>query len=526
MSAGCWERPGPPPGWRVTHAGRQAGRAGGDRAVDRMTRARAAVLAALRGHARHLLSAAVLAAGFYFAAVHVRDFRAASHILARLRWPWIAAAVLCEAGSMLVLARLQRRLLRAGGARIGIRTMLGMTVAANAMAATLPGGVAWSAAWVFDQLSRHGVPRAQRVWMFLAAGAVSSFTLFAVVAAGIEIAGGSGPMSGLRGPALILAAIPVAGAGWLLLRRVPRFRRGCQVAWRRLAARSSLARRLQRLLSGLSSRLTAVRAAPGAWADALAMGLANWLLDAAVLVAVLQALAIHVPWHAILVIYGMTQVAGSLPVTPGGLGVVEGSLAGLLAAYGIGGGQALAAVMAYRLVSFWLMVPAGWLVWLRLSFSRSPRARTRSAKIWKRAAAGARAGLAGVPLRGMSTAGLRRAMPGPGHLGLAGAAMAGLSGATMAGLSGAALLTLPGAGAWATASGLQTRSTRANSSVFQGSLRPTPPCNVSVSLLPTSNGVGRHCDIRTRPGSTSSKPSNILRTVSVQRNESCADARL
>ncbi|MGE5292186.1 MAG: lysylphosphatidylglycerol synthase transmembrane domain-containing protein, partial [Micromonosporaceae bacterium] len=365
-----------------------------------------------------MLSAAVLAAGGYFVAVHARDLRAASHQLAGLRWPWICAAVLCEAGSMLVLARLQRRLLRAGGARLGIRTMLGVTVAANAMDATLPGGVAWSAAWVFNQLSRHGVPRPQRVWMFLAAGAVSSFTLFAVVATGVEIAGGTGPMSGLRIPALILAAVPVAGAGWQLLRRAPRVRRGLRAAGRRLAARSLLARRMQRVLGGFSSRLTAVRLAPGAWADALAMGLANWLLDAAVLVAVLQALAIHVPWRAILVIYGVTQVAGSLPVTPGGLGVVEGSLAGLLAAYGTGGGQALAVVMAYRVVSFWVMVPAGWLVWLHLSFWRPRRGSARAENVRNGAAAGVPVRPAGGPFSSALPSEPPPARPGRGRPGL------------------------------------------------------------------------------------------------------------
>ncbi len=369
---------------------------------------------------------AVLVVAGYFVAIHARDLRAASHLLAGLRWPWILVAVLCEGVSMLVLARLQRRLLRIGGAKVSIRTMLGVTVAANAMDATLPGGIAWAGAWVFNQLSRRGVPRAQRVWMFLAAGAVSSFTLFVVVAGGVELAGGSGPMAGLRIPALILASIPLAGGAWLLLRRIPRVRLACQAAGRRLAARSLFARRLQRVLGGFAGRLTTVRPGPAAWADALAMGLANWLLDAAVLIAVLQALAIPVPWRAILVIYGVVQVAGSLPVTPGGLGIVEGSLAGLLAAYGTGGEQALAAVMAYRLVSFWGMVPAGWLVWLHLSF-------------W-------RPGLVSTQVR-TARAALRSATMAK----LPGASIASLSGATVAALSGATVMALPGAAVWSLA---------------------------------------------------------------------------
>src|SRR5262245_48017665 len=136
MSADSWQRRGPAVALPVAGAGR-----------------------VLRRYARHALSVAVLATAAYFLAAHARDLRAASHLLSGPRWPWVFAAVGCEAASMLVFARLQRRLLRAGGVRLGLGTMLGLTVAANAMNATLPGGIAWAATWVFGKLSDRGVPR-------------------------------------------------------------------------------------------------------------------------------------------------------------------------------------------------------------------------------------------------------------------------------------------------------------------------------------------------------------------------------
>jgi uncharacterized protein (TIRG00374 family) len=48
-----------------------------------------------------------------------------------------------------------------------------------------------------------------------------------------------------------------------------------------------------------------------------------------------------------------------IPVTPGGLGFVEAGLTGLLTAAGVGAQQALVATLAYRLVSFWIPLPAG-----------------------------------------------------------------------------------------------------------------------------------------------------------------------
>jgi hypothetical protein len=86
------------------------------------------------------------------------------------------------------------------------------------------------------------------------------------------------------------------------------------------------------------------------------------IVDGLVVVCALAALGIPVPWSSILVIYALTQVAASLPITPGGIGVVDSSLAALLHAYGVAWGSALSAVLLYRLIAFWFPVPLGWLV--------------------------------------------------------------------------------------------------------------------------------------------------------------------
>ena len=53
------------------------------------------------------------------------------------------------------------------------------------------------------------------------------------------------------------------------------------------------------------------------------------------------------------------QLLGTLPLTPGGLGFVEAGLTGTLALAGVGASKAVLATLAYRLVSFWLPIPAG-----------------------------------------------------------------------------------------------------------------------------------------------------------------------
>jgi hypothetical protein len=60
----------------------------------------------------------------------------------------------------------------------------------------------------------------------------------------------------------------------------------------------------------------------------------------------------------------------NLPITPGGLGVVEGSLT--LALVFLGGGKAptIAAVLLYRLFSFWIPLPVGAGCWAGLAQRR------------------------------------------------------------------------------------------------------------------------------------------------------------
>jgi putative heme transporter len=74
-----------------------------------------------------------------------------------------------------------------------------------------------------------------------------------------------------------------------------------------------------------------------------------------------------VPWRGILVVYGLTQLAAVLPLTPGGLAVVEGSLTALLIAYGLSSGDAVAATLLYRAVGFWAPVPVGWVLYVVLT---------------------------------------------------------------------------------------------------------------------------------------------------------------
>ena len=98
---------------------------------------------------------------------------------------------------------------------------------------------------------------------------------------------------------------------------------------------------------------------------------ANWLLDAASLWIFLLAFGAHISPIDVLVAYGLANILAVIPVTPGGLGVVELTIAAVLTRFGVGGGVAAAGVLSWRLVNFWLPIPFGGASYLSLRLSRS-----------------------------------------------------------------------------------------------------------------------------------------------------------
>ncbi len=101
---------------------------------------------------------------------------------------------------------------------------------------------------------------------------------------------------------------------------------------------------------------------------------ARLLLEAAVLWLVMQAFGVDVSVSEALAAYAASQLVGGLPGMPGGLGVTEGALALILAAYGYPASTTVAPILVYRVVSYWL--PAG-LSFLAggSTFLRSPEAK-------------------------------------------------------------------------------------------------------------------------------------------------------
>lgn len=275
---------------------------------------------------------------------------------------WLTVVVLAVAGSMGAFARLQRRLLRVGGLRMTLRRAFAITYAGNALSTTLPAGPAVSVVYTFRQFRRGGASARLATAVILAGGVITT-TAYSLVGLLALLAD---PHA--RGPALIALAVPLALAAALVpaLRR-PRLRARVTAPLRR-ARRFALAHpRTAPYAERLAGVRDVLRPTGRDWAALASLALLNWVFDILALLSAAHAVGIDVAPNGVALTYFAAQAAGSmLPLLPGGLGAIEGSMAASLVAFGAALSPAAAAVGLYRLVSYWAVVAVGWLAWAAL----------------------------------------------------------------------------------------------------------------------------------------------------------------
>ena len=117
-------------------------------------------------------------------------------------------------------------------------------------------------------------------------------------------------------------------------------------------------------LEGLDETLLAqrndIRAVLGRqWWQALLLSAGRLAFDYLCLLAALRATGSNPRPSVILIAYAVAGVIGMIPITPGGLGIVEASLTGLLVLSEVNSSQAVLATLTYRLASYWLPLCAG-----------------------------------------------------------------------------------------------------------------------------------------------------------------------
>lgn len=268
----------------------------------------------------------------------------------------LAVAAVLELGSIGGYAMLFATVFGRGTARIDWRASIKIPLAGIAairlLAAAGAGGVAVTA-WA---LHRAGMSPSVIACRMVASYVIQYFVyLAALVGCGLGLhfglftGGGSVALTLIPALLSLGAIVLVASLAFVpgdIRRRLEGLsRRRGRVG--RLAARAASAPEV--LGSG-------VRTALGLFRErrlGLAGALIYWAFDIAVLGLSFRAFGSVVPLAVLIMGYFLGTLGSLLPL-PGGIGGVEGGMIGAFAAFGLPGGRAVVAVLAYRAISFWL----------------------------------------------------------------------------------------------------------------------------------------------------------------------------
>src|SRR3954468_15239804 len=272
---------------------------------------------------------------------------------------WWIAMVALQIGSYACMWAVQKIAMRAE--RWG--PVITSQLASNSFGRVVPGGIAAAGAMQYAMLARGGVPAAQAASGMTASsllvfGILLALPLLALPAIlfGAPVDPGLG-RAALIGGVVFVLLFAVGAAAILYDRRLAAVGRAAQSVRNRL-------RRSRPPRHDVPGRLlrerNEVRDVLGAnWWQALLLAAGRWVLDYLTLLAALTAVHASPRPSTVLLAFCAAQFLGTLPLTPGGLGFVEAGLTGTLVLAGVPGAAAVVATLAYRMVSFWLPIPAG-----------------------------------------------------------------------------------------------------------------------------------------------------------------------
>ncbi len=293
--------------------------------------------------------------------------KAAGATLATADPVWVALAIACEAGSILAFALLHHRLLRAAAVRVRFRAVVLVTLAANALHLTVPGGAALSTAYTFRKRRTWGASGPVTTWTMVTGGVAASLALAGIAVGSALVVNGRATTFGPQ--VLQLAGVLALGALIVVVSRRPGLITTVGIGGLRLVNR--VRRRPRETgVAELTAQIEglALIELPGRGRVVVGLSaLLNWLLDIACLAACCVAVGANgMTISLVLVAYAAATAASSAAFLPGGLGLVDGALLAALVAGGVPSKPALAAVLLYRLVSFVGVAAVGWMAWLWL----------------------------------------------------------------------------------------------------------------------------------------------------------------
>ncbi|GCE40263.1 MULTISPECIES: lysylphosphatidylglycerol synthase transmembrane domain-containing protein [Rhodococcus] len=285
--------------------------------------------------------------------------------LTEIHWGWVAACIAAQAVSLSGYGAVQQRLLQAGGVVVTQLKSVSVIYASTAMAVSLPAGQVFSTAFTYKQTRKWGATPIVASWQLAISGVIAAGSLALLGAAGAFAVGTKvSPVTlalslvaafGLFYALRYISRNPdsIESIGLWVLARYNKFRKNPPQAgaerWREILSQLDSVE-LRRKDSIITFGWSAVHRL----ADVACLGFACWAVGA------------EPSFAGLLIAFAAAKAVASIPLAPGGLGFVDGTLIATLTAAGATASQALAAVFVYRVVSYILVALVGWVVFFIL----------------------------------------------------------------------------------------------------------------------------------------------------------------
>jgi uncharacterized protein (TIRG00374 family) len=313
---------------------------------------------------RRILGLALTALMLYGVAPAVVDVLGGWRDLDRLSPAWWAAVLGAQVAGWGCLWVVQRLALN----RAPWFPVATSQLASGALGRVVPGGAAAAGALQYRMLAQSGLAQTA-VATGLTAGSLLLFGALCalpVLAVPALIAGRRIPVGLLEAGGLslvVFACLFAIGAVLMVSDRAIRWvGRAAAAVMRRVRPRHPAPKDLPERLA--VERDLVRRTLGRRWPQALAAAVGRWLFDFLTLQAALEAVGARPRLSLALLAYCAAQLLAQVPITPGGLGIVEAGMTGTLALAGVAGGAAAVATLVYRLGSYWLQLPAGLVAWI------------------------------------------------------------------------------------------------------------------------------------------------------------------
>jgi hypothetical protein len=252
--------------------------------------------------------------------------------------------------------------------------LLRINMASLAVSHVVPGGTAPGTAIGYRLLTESGVSGSTAGFGLATQGVGSAVVLNGIFWLALVI---SIPLRGFHLLYAIAAAAGVlligafAGTVLLITRGQTRAMRWVEALARHMPLVNP--ETVSKLLQKLADRVHILLADRALLRHAILWAALNWLLDAASLWVFLRAFGKTVFPIDLLVAYGLANILAVIPITPSGLGVIEGVLIPTLVGFHVPKATAILGVISYRLINFWLPIPVGGASYLSLRWRGHPR---------------------------------------------------------------------------------------------------------------------------------------------------------